>query len=53
MKPDNLKAPLHVDYVGFRIPPDFVVGYGLDAAGRHRNLPYVGVHEGDGADAGP
>jgi hypoxanthine phosphoribosyltransferase len=28
-------------YVGFRIPPDFVVGYGLDAAERYRNLPYV------------
>ena len=28
-------------YVGFRIPPDFVVGYGLDAGERHRNLPFV------------
>jgi hypoxanthine phosphoribosyltransferase len=28
-------------YVGFRIPPDFVVGYGLDVADRYRNLPYV------------
>jgi hypoxanthine phosphoribosyltransferase len=28
-------------YTGFRIPPDFVVGYGLDAAERYRNLPYV------------
>jgi hypoxanthine phosphoribosyltransferase len=28
-------------YVGFHIPPDFVVGYGLDVAERHRNLPYV------------
>jgi hypoxanthine phosphoribosyltransferase len=28
-------------YVGFRIPPEFVVGYGLDAAERYRNLPYV------------
>jgi hypoxanthine phosphoribosyltransferase len=29
--------------VGFRIPDAFVVGYGLDYAGRYRNLPYVGV----------
>ncbi len=30
-------------YTGFRIPPDFVVGYGLDAAERYRNLPYICV----------
>ena len=33
-------------YVGFRIPPDFVVGYGLDAAERYRNLPFVCVYGG-------
>jgi len=33
-------------YTGFRIPPDFVVGYGLDAAERYRNLPYICVYEG-------
>ena len=32
-----------VDYVGFRIPDRFVVGYGLDYAERYRNLPYIGV----------
>jgi hypoxanthine phosphoribosyltransferase len=32
-------------YVGFRIPPDFVVGYGLDVAERHRNLPEVRLWE--------
>ena len=32
-------------YIGFRIPPDFVVGYGLDAAERYRNLPYVCLYE--------
>lgn len=32
-----------VDYVGFEIPDEFVVGYGLDMAGKFRNLPYVGV----------
>jgi hypoxanthine phosphoribosyltransferase len=34
-------------YVGFHIPPDFVVGYGLDAAERYRNLPYICVYEED------
>jgi hypoxanthine phosphoribosyltransferase len=32
-------------YVGFKIPPEFVVGYGLDVAERYRNLPYVCVYE--------
>ena len=36
-------------YVGFRIPPSFVVGYGLDVAERYRNLPYVCVYVGPGA----
>jgi len=34
-------------YVGFTIPPDFVVGYGLDVAERYRNLPYVCAYVGD------
>jgi hypoxanthine phosphoribosyltransferase len=34
---------VEVDYVGFRIGDEFVVGYGLDYQGRYRNLPYVGV----------
>ena len=37
---------LDLKYVGFRIPPDFVVGYGLDADQRYRNLPYIGVLDG-------
>lgn len=36
-------AEVHVDYVGFRIPDRFVVGYGLDYAERYRNLPFVAV----------
>ena len=40
------RVPLEVKYVGFRIGPEFVVGYGLDYAGLYRNLPYVGVLEG-------
>ena len=35
-----------IKYVGFRIPPDFVVGYGLDVAERYRNLPYIASYEG-------
>ena len=35
------KADPDLQYVGFRIPPEFVVGYGLDVAERYRNLPYV------------
>jgi hypoxanthine phosphoribosyltransferase len=40
-KPDAIAV--QVDRVGFRIPDEFVVGYGLDYAGRYRNLPYVAV----------
>ena len=42
-KPDALKVPVEVKYVGFDIPNDFVVGYGLDYAERYRNLECVGV----------
>ncbi len=34
---------LEADYVGFKIPDEFVVGFGLDYAGDYRNLPYIGV----------
>jgi hypoxanthine phosphoribosyltransferase len=44
-KPSKNKAGITVDYLGFSIPDQFVVGYGLDAAGIYRNLPYVGVVE--------
>ncbi len=37
------RVPLEVKYVAFPIGPEFVVGYGLDYAGKYRNLPYVGV----------
>ncbi|HJR93075.1 MAG TPA: hypoxanthine phosphoribosyltransferase [Acidimicrobiia bacterium] len=37
------RADIDVRYTGFEIGPEFVVGYGLDYAGRYRNLPYVGV----------
>ncbi|HHC08500.1 MAG TPA: hypoxanthine phosphoribosyltransferase [Actinobacteria bacterium] len=42
------RPPLDIRYEGFHIPPEFVIGYGLDYAGRYRNLPYVAVmEEGD------
>jgi hypoxanthine phosphoribosyltransferase len=37
------RVEIDVKYTGFEIGPEFVVGYGLDYAGRYRNLPYVGV----------
>jgi hypoxanthine phosphoribosyltransferase len=42
-KPERRKAPVKVDYVGFRIPDEFVVGYGLDFGERYRNLRDVCV----------
>jgi hypoxanthine phosphoribosyltransferase len=42
-KPDALKVKVEPKYVGFDIPNEFVVGYGLDYKGKYRNLPYVGV----------
>jgi hypoxanthine phosphoribosyltransferase len=41
-KPDAIKVDVPVKYVGFDIPNEFVVGYGLDYAERYRNLPYIG-----------
>ena len=45
-KPDAVKVDVPVRYLGFDIPNEFVVGYGLDYAERYRNLPYVCVYEG-------
>jgi hypoxanthine phosphoribosyltransferase len=42
-KPARLEVAAPVDYVGFDIPDEWVVGYGLDYADQHRTLPYVGV----------
>ena len=42
-KPDRRKVNGTVDYNGFIIPDHFVVGYGLDYAGKYRNLPFIGV----------
>lgn len=48
-KPSNAKVEVPIDYKGFTIPDSFVVGYGLDLAGRYRNLPYIGVYKGEGS----
>jgi hypoxanthine phosphoribosyltransferase len=42
-KPERRTADVAIDYLGFDIPNEFVVGYGLDYAERYRNLPYIGV----------
>ena len=42
-KPERREKPIVVDYVGFEIPDEFVIGYGLDYAEKYRNLPYIGV----------
>lgn len=41
-KPSRREADVHVDYSGFQIPDEFVVGYGIDYAEKHRELPYIG-----------
>lgn len=46
-KPDRRVVDIKVDYTGFAIPDEFVVGYGLDYAQKYRNLPYIGVVELD------
>lgn len=43
-KPDNRETDVNVDYVGFTIPDEFVVGFGLDLGELYRNLPYVAVY---------
>jgi hypoxanthine phosphoribosyltransferase len=43
-KPARLKHPVDIDYLGFEIEDKFVIGYGLDYAGRYRELPYVGIY---------
>ncbi len=44
-KPDCLKIPVEVDYIGFNIENRYVVGYGVDSAERLRGLPYIGYVE--------
>lgn len=42
-KPSRRTAEVAIDYCGFEVPDEFLVGYGLDYAGVYRNLPYIGV----------
>lgn len=42
-KPERRKADIAADYIGFEVPDEFVVGYGLDFDEKYRNLPYVGI----------
>lgn len=44
-KPERRVVEVDVDYVGFNIPDEFVVGYGLDYDQKYRNLPFIGVVE--------
>ncbi|MBS7302963.1 MAG: hypoxanthine phosphoribosyltransferase [Lachnospiraceae bacterium] len=46
-KPERRVVDVKVDYTGFKIPDEFVVGYGLDYDQKYRNLPYIGVVEFD------
>ena len=42
-KPARRKQSVEIDYLGFEVPDEFIVGYGIDYAERYRNLPYVGI----------
>jgi hypoxanthine phosphoribosyltransferase len=42
-KPSRTLKPIPIDYLGFEIPDEFVIGYGLDYDGRYRNLPHIAV----------
>lgn len=46
-KPSRREVNVEVDYIGYNIPDEFVVGYGLDFAQKYRNLPYVGILKGE------
>ncbi|HEX4352462.1 MAG TPA: hypoxanthine phosphoribosyltransferase [Polyangiales bacterium] len=46
-KPARARVDVPIDYLGFTIEDVFVVGYGLDAAQKYRNLPYIGIHTDD------
>jgi hypoxanthine phosphoribosyltransferase len=45
-KPARARTKIPIDYLGFTIEDKFVVGYGLDAAERYRNVPFIGVMRG-------
>lgn len=45
-KPSRRQVDVPIDYTGFQIPDEFVIGYGLDFNERYRDLPYIGVYQG-------
>lgn len=46
-KPERREVPIEADYIGFEVPNEFVVGYGLDYNQLYRNLPYIGILKED------
>ena len=46
-KPAGRKVKINGDYIGFEVPDEFVVGYGIDYAERYRQLPYIGIFNTD------
>ncbi|RKI41775.1 hypoxanthine phosphoribosyltransferase [bacterium D16-51] len=44
-KPSRREAEIETEYIGYEVPDQFIVGYGLDYAQKYRNLPYIGVLE--------
>ena len=44
-KPERREVEIETEYIGFEVPDQFIVGYGLDYAQKYRNLPYIGVLE--------
>ena len=51
-KPSRTLKPIPIDYLGFEIPDEFVIGYGLDYDGRYRNLPHIAVLNPDDGQLG-
>ncbi len=51
-KPDRREVEVEIDYLGFDIPDEFVIGYGLDYAQQYRNLPFIGVIRPDTSGGG-
>lgn len=45
-KPERRLCDVQPDYIGFTVPDEFIVGYGLDYAQKYRNLPFIGKYEG-------
>ena len=44
-KPSRREVEVNIDYLGFEIPDEFVVGYGLDFDEKYRNLPFIGIYK--------